>query len=732
MVLQQALALVGKHKGIVQLYYLEYLGGADAAALAGFDMASLGALAPLAQQFTDAVQSSSASKLDRGVDFSAGRGLWEAVEVGLSENKNLGIFMKANQAIKKFQLAYSHMKNVDQLDQMLHDHGNLKSLWYLAPQVFQSFQLAMDQQISNHYVGHTHPLELSTYFSLVQQFPQNTSDLWPEEMALIGVEAVKMTEELLTRLAKKIVDIVRSNAKTHIAMNDQISPVHAAYPLFSKNANWKPPKDFHAPVPPGSESNLKARDNLEGLRRNEKTVAMLCSAIENWSSIVIFDTELCPHAFLEEALASNMADFLRVAFQGNPEIGMGRPTTIEIGLHSYLSSVLTLTKYVSLDLTSLWRVVYLRAFTIPNMPPSGKYDWMPENPVELKGPIGFIVNFYNDLLTKRIPAPNSGIVFSRNRQGFISKASAQFKAELYADFAELCALCRLIGPYGVKLIERQLALNILESVKEIKTLIQSNSALLAEIQRNYLDEGRVNESLKRLKDADVFVARNVSVGLHFAFRRALREALGTVLDSDLPYIPRVVSSVFDQYTANLFMAADFLPVDTLAADCGLPLATADQFMKHAFRKLNSESDKKVWALLPTFFAACLPVAAAFKEPRYRTVVEAAENNVHVLAYSINQLLIDLKSICTREQEEVHSTLIEFANMASVLVLRLTDLSKKTADLPSLVVLMDLFLQECPVLTRDVFDSAIPYPLIRNMWNLVNQDRIAKGAEEEIF
>jgi len=46
----------------------------------------------------------------------------------------------------------------------------------------------------------------------------------------------------------------------------------------------------------------------------------------------------------------------------------------------------------------------------------------------------------------------------------------QFKAEEFADFAELQALCRLVGPYGVKVLDREVMRYITENISGIKVL----------------------------------------------------------------------------------------------------------------------------------------------------------------------------------------------------------------------------------------------------------------------
>lgn len=55
---------------------------------------------------------------------------------------------------------------------------------------------------------------------------------------------------------------------------------------------------------------------------------------------------------------------------------------------------------------------------------------------------------------------------------------SQFRAEQYGDIVELRKLCSLIGPYGVKLIDRELLLRIKSFVVSIKVLHFNSNDLL--------------------------------------------------------------------------------------------------------------------------------------------------------------------------------------------------------------------------------------------------------------
>ena len=112
--------------------------------------------------------------------------------------------------------------------------------------------------------------------------------------------------------------------------------------------------------------------------------------------------------------------------------------------------------------------------------------------------IGNFVTWYGDFIAKKLQTP--GIVFSPARKGFVSRTGIPFRAgmfaslvllscsEFYADFMEFQALCNLVGPYGVKLIDREILKFILSNVNTIKDYVSHNRQALDELRSSYANE----------------------------------------------------------------------------------------------------------------------------------------------------------------------------------------------------------------------------------------------------
>jgi len=76
----------------------------------------------------------------------------------------------------------------------------------------------------------------------------------------------------------------------------------------------------------------------------------------------------------------------------------------------------------------------------------------------------------------------------------------------------------------------------------------------------------------------------------------------------------------------------------------------------------------------------------------------------------------------------------FIEVSSVLLLRMgkqKDAKHSAADFPAMIVFMDTFIEETPLLTREVLESCLPYALLRNEWkSIYAQKGQKKGAATE--
>jgi len=304
----------------------------------------------------------------------------------------------------------------------------------------------------------------------------------------------------------------------------------------------------------------------------------------------------------------------------------------------------------------------------------------------------------------------------------------------------LKSLCSLVGPYGVKLIDREVLKFILSNVNGIKEYLSHNKQALEDLSKNYYNEPACNESLRKLKDVDGFILKSIAIGNALNFRALLREALRQVVEERVPFIYNTVQTGFREYRTNTFMANDLLPLDCLALDCGLDVGTADQALKKFLSKAIGAADQPLWDLLPLMYAASF-TSTVWKDAQFKAVIEGHLNNAHTLARCINDLIVTFRSTTTTsvDEKEIINLLRIFVEVSSVIILRMARAPAKQdkhgpIDYPSIVIFMDLFVEHSPLLTRDIIENCIPYSLLRNEWKSI-YSRTGKAATpkgEDVF
>jgi hypothetical protein len=115
---------------------------------------------------------------------------------------------------------------------------------------------------------------------------------------------------------------------------------------------------------------------------------------------------------------------------------------------------------------------YLSKPSIRAVGKAGTFDWVVTDDSEFKYEskfIGPLVSWYSEFVSKKLSLP--GVCYSSSRLGFVSRTGLAFRAEFYSDIDELKALARIVGPYGIRLIDREILKHILFNATGIKVII---------------------------------------------------------------------------------------------------------------------------------------------------------------------------------------------------------------------------------------------------------------------
>merc|ERR1712242_662052 len=120
-------------------------------------------------------------------------------------------------------------------------------------------------------------------------------------------------------------------------------------------------------------------------------------------------------------------------------------------------------------------------------------------------------------------------------------------AEDYFSPSELIALCRIIGPSGVRVMDTKLIKKATKCLNKLKEIFEANAGFLKKIDmRHFYGHGKWLAVVAKLQHLDELVRQGVSLGSILLFRRTLRDALKQVVGEEAPFESGSVSLLHDR------------------------------------------------------------------------------------------------------------------------------------------------------------------------------------------
>lgn len=662
--------------------------------------------------------------------------------------------------------------------------------------------VAAANSVSTSTASNQFPLHCLTFLQLASQSVENATQYDPFERDRLGQEAVVASLDVIKKVMDAVVRDLDTLSRYHLTFEMQLDGVRSVDAFSNKlneltasaaaasaaNANEalqaalanpagldparlaalqqtaastaatakRATDKVSAPVDvehPGNESSFGNRSNWNSLRASFKHLWQLLSSIDEFGSILIYNTLITPREFLVSAIKKLFKSFLeRQRFLPADKAAFKDEQTIIAPYHLvrvtrvFANFIKQLDLYVQIDTDLLVNQVLLKQVYSTSLGVTGgKLDWMTDKGFEYSdNVIKCVAKWYSDFFARRITNPNLNVVYSANRRGFVSKPAGSsahgqsFRAEKYLDLVELTKLASVIGPYGVKIIDREILRFVVSNMSTLLGTLRTLRADLTELNNTYSQEATTAAVLKAFKPADLdgFIGSSIVIGNALTFRRLLYSALGLSIKKTTPHLQNAVSNAFHQYLRNTFMAVDFVGMDSMAQDAGVDVSIADQPLKVALLPLST-SDRALWDLLPAAYAASFLISTHWKDAIYNPQLEAFENNAHVLSHTISDLLINFKALSgegNNDENTIRDQLVKFLDISGTILLRALSSPKLDPKLvpkefASLFVFLDIFVDECPLLSRAELEPILPYSILRSMWRGI-YSRVGKGKADE--
>eukprot|EP00494_Astrolonche_serrata_P034542 UN34811 len=232
-------------------------------------------------------------------------------------------------------------------------------------------------------------------------------------------------------------------------------------------------------------------------------------------------------------------------------------------------------------------------------------------------------------------------VYSPFERGFYDLTPQEPSIQDFTTPNELQALCRLLGPGGVRVIDGEMIGRCTNIITEIKTCLVANQVMVQK-DIDVSSSEKWSQSSKTFRQLDRLTHHATLLGLILCFRKELRAALKVVALEKTPFMARSVGLVHERLLEHGVNHPKF---NAMALDFGVQSAMSDSIMHQiVLKKLKENSNNQSEELqfharaIPTLFGFMF-ISNAWRNVFFDVPTGALSNNGMCIAHTI-QLLLD--------------------------------------------------------------------------------------------
>lgn len=524
----------------------------------------------------------------------------------------------------------SHSRHIDLLHTEVNAAGNFMNLMWAPEKVSVLAQSAPSKSLL---------AVIRTLSDSVQNLHKNAG----EEAHLIVQVSQKISIDLLYQVAANIltnINVIKTEIKKRRADTS-----HAAV--------LRKMDDPSLPLP-GFESVYDRRNYTEPVRVAKQNIASLCEGVAEQPRFHVCLIEFFPLAYVREELVKGLRRelFEGVVPRGSSSSVINKPSEMLVHFKDVMYAYTTVEQFMNINMTNMFREMLFNGFCDakaggPGDPLINDLPTAAENTYTGGCMIEMISRFYTHLFNA--PELLTGFYpYSQTLRSFVNFPNRHHTVDYqsYTDPEELMALCSLIGPYGVRILDSRLLEVVVAHVANIKKVLAANQTHLTALVGKSMYSQTWSTAVQSISNADrdILAQSAARVGAVLKFRKDLRSALGSVVSNGVPLLYSTVAlahaTIHDFERVN----PDQLPMDMLASDCGIDVGEADHALRQALTKFKTNNnDVQQWVVLPEMFALAIK-STFWSKARYSVALDGHFNNAHCIGECLIALIVNFARI----------------------------------------------------------------------------------------
>uniref|UniRef100_A0A8C9VK67 NCK associated protein 1 like n=1 Tax=Scleropages formosus TaxID=113540 RepID=A0A8C9VK67_SCLFO len=653
--------LMCRHSRVLQRYHLQYLAQFDALALN--DTIQNMNVCPeeesvLMTSFVSTLSALTVKQVENGeeFDFRALRLDWLRLQAYTSMAKAPLCLKDYPDLAKIMNMTEFHTKMMDDIDGVLRETSDLSILCFY-PRVFEKmFSQGCEDVLMQRY--------LIAFPLVCSHFNQCTHQMCPEEMDAIEKRSLRFCVTFLEEIAKQTCSIVLEICAEQCNLDDQLLPKHCAHTISTarnkKQKKQVPKKGEVQREKPGTESMRKDRAVVTNMDKLHLTLTELCSSLNYCNHFTVWDHVIIPPEYLLSQLEINLAKVIvRMANYNKATHEITRPSDLLAGIKAYTSSLYTLSRYLSVDVTRLVKSVLLQQ----------------TQPLDSQGDqtiTTLYTSWYLEGLLRQ--ASSALIIHCPTMHCFVNQPNeneTRFKAEEYSDVSGE----NLLLPFTISWSNNEQTLHT-----ECRKLVIDNMDVLVQIRSNFDKPEAMTNLQSRLPASENVLKRMTIIGVILSFRAMIQAALGDVL------------------AVHLFTGS-FMCAVCSSAPCDIV---------------------KIEGLTTSVVRMCVLKVSHF-HCNFLSLT-GHHNNIHCLATAINQLSAAMFTAQNKNIEQ-HLKEFLFVASSTLLQLGQNVERTDSKNRDSIYLLLHMIVEESPFLSQDMLEKCFPYALLRNAYRDVYKSSI---------
>uniref|UniRef100_A0A7S1XR57 CYRIA/CYRIB Rac1 binding domain-containing protein n=1 Tax=Phaeomonas parva TaxID=124430 RepID=A0A7S1XR57_9STRA len=626
----------------------------------------------------------------------------------------------------------THSRFVDDIEGLLVEYGELSELWWHHDHLALEFERALNDTVELPRSSYSNGLRAEgiahftvAYMRTAACAMENISAFCPEEQRQLGDSISRYVEDLMGAIARRVRDLVDPLYAQLLFWSDYLQPVQAAYRLQRIQEAKARGEEVSKEIP-GWESHAYRVDYIKDLVVTERNLNRLLDVISKTPRLVVNDRIFAPKEFVRRELQRYVEEFIASVVLEQGGDGIAQPSVALRRVEALVAALQHTAGHIPLDVQKLVRrVLFDQALDTAYYVPDADPDDPDAAPLVSGGTkmVHRFAAFYASLVEEMRPGGrNAGVCFVEIQHTFVRMPGASggaVDAERYCDAAELEAVCTLVGPHGVRVIDGKLLELVAAKVEIIKQFMTHNMPLLERFRAQH-HTPQWSQPVRSMQGLESFMACSIVIGNALCLRRLLHDALAKVQSERVPFLSETVRVARESVLDTFADVTELVPLDNLAQDCGIESPLSDARLRHAIQHISSAATPDVWTLLPYAWASCL-LCPQWSQTRFIAGLDIFTGNEHVIAVTIRKLVICMQP--PRDVNTVNPTVLQeafrsYMKVASFVLLRMKmfDTSDFAAyPLRAMTLLLEKFVGECPFLERSMLEAYMPYAILHNAY-----------------